>query len=377
MSVILVEKQAKVTTSQTFNLVQALDGLSKDALTLIRQNAGIKNVSKLNREQLKLACIEMLPEALTKELPTITTLFDQSRTQRLMNVVKGNGTIVMTEEVTEQEIQYWKQLGLLFYEEQGEKKLFRMPEELIEVVRQHLNQLNMRMIEQNQNVIEAVKGMLYYYGCLTHDQLTQIVNRYDGLQQMDAPLMHLIINYSHYKTDYRLNDQYIYHITIPDPTLIVREQAKRDELTFAEITISGLKQAGKPNFVLRTEAHRLLVERLMKELSLNKQEALLIADQCEFGVRAGLQLNDLVQYVIQELVIKDEAQITKLVPSIVLLCNQTSQWLLKGHTATQLRTGSVEAIDAHHTNAATKTIGRNDPCYCGSGKKYKKCCIHK
>ncbi|MBY6036514.1 SEC-C domain-containing protein [Fictibacillus nanhaiensis] len=22
-------------------------------------------------------------------------------------------------------------------------------------------------------------------------------------------------------------------------------------------------------------------------------------------------------------------------------------------------------------------IGRNDPCYCGSGKKYKKCCIHK
>lgn len=23
---------------------------------------------------------------------------------------------------------------------------------------------------------------------------------------------------------------------------------------------------------------------------------------------------------------------------------------------------------------ATKTIGRNDPCLCGSGKKYKKCC---
>lgn len=24
-----------------------------------------------------------------------------------------------------------------------------------------------------------------------------------------------------------------------------------------------------------------------------------------------------------------------------------------------------------------KSIGRNDPCYCGSGKKYKKCCINK
>ena len=23
------------------------------------------------------------------------------------------------------------------------------------------------------------------------------------------------------------------------------------------------------------------------------------------------------------------------------------------------------------------TIGRNDPCHCGSGRKYKKCCLNK
>jgi tetratricopeptide (TPR) repeat protein len=27
--------------------------------------------------------------------------------------------------------------------------------------------------------------------------------------------------------------------------------------------------------------------------------------------------------------------------------------------------------------AATRKIGRNEPCICGSGKKYKKCCLHK
>ncbi|MFV9616392.1 MAG: SEC-C metal-binding domain-containing protein, partial [Gammaproteobacteria bacterium] len=25
----------------------------------------------------------------------------------------------------------------------------------------------------------------------------------------------------------------------------------------------------------------------------------------------------------------------------------------------------------------TPKIGRNDPCHCGSGKKYKKCCLSK
>jgi preprotein translocase subunit SecA len=26
---------------------------------------------------------------------------------------------------------------------------------------------------------------------------------------------------------------------------------------------------------------------------------------------------------------------------------------------------------------ADKKVGPNDPCPCGSGKKYKKCCMHK
>lgn len=26
------------------------------------------------------------------------------------------------------------------------------------------------------------------------------------------------------------------------------------------------------------------------------------------------------------------------------------------------------------TTRATEKIGRNDPCYCGSNRKYKKCC---
>ena len=35
-------------------------------------------------------------------------------------------------------------------------------------------------------------------------------------------------------------------------------------------------------------------------------------------------------------------------------------------------------MPAHTTspNIMTKKIGRNDPCPCGSGKKYKKCCIN-
>jgi preprotein translocase subunit SecA len=33
-----------------------------------------------------------------------------------------------------------------------------------------------------------------------------------------------------------------------------------------------------------------------------------------------------------------------------------------------------EASPAKQPVLAKKTVGRNDPCPCGSGKKYKKCC---
>lgn len=35
----------------------------------------------------------------------------------------------------------------------------------------------------------------------------------------------------------------------------------------------------------------------------------------------------------------------------------------------------AEFADEHHSLQKSK-IGRNDPCPCGSGKKYKKCCLH-
>jgi uncharacterized protein len=37
------------------------------------------------------------------------------------------------------------------------------------------------------------------------------------------------------------------------------------------------------------------------------------------------------------------------------------------------REGDLE-VDAPEPRRSTPKIGRNDPCPCGSGKKYKKCC---
>ncbi len=49
---------------------------------------------------------------------------------------------------------------------------------------------------------------------------------------------------------------------------------------------------------------------------------------------------------------------------IANLRNNIPLWSLKGHTFNEIGTQP----------RAVEKIGRNDPCICGSNKKYKKCC---
>ena len=56
-------------------------------------------------------------------------------------------------------------------------------------------------------------------------------------------------------------------------------------------------------------------------------------------------------------------------------CNNTRQWILNGNTPNEMvekNSAAIREETENHFNA--EKIGRNEPCNCGSGKKYKKCC---
>ena len=56
---------------------------------------------------------------------------------------------------------------------------------------------------------------------------------------------------------------------------------------------------------------------------------------------------------------------------LVELSNHTRLWSNKGHTPSELAGRPPVVGSADHKS---KKIGRNDPCPCGSGTKYKRCC---
>lgn len=58
------------------------------------------------------------------------------------------------------------------------------------------------------------------------------------------------------------------------------------------------------------------------------------------------------------------------------LRNHVRLWRNKGYTNAELQALGFNVTNGSGLNSITKKtkIGRNDPCPCGSGKKFKKCC---
>lgn len=84
------------------------------------------------------------------------------------------------------------------------------------------------------------------------------------------------------------------------------------------------------------------------------------------------------QQFIRRFAMKDVMQMNEYAYMISMIANTTRIWENRGHTPSEL--SAMEKIylksiqDPASNGFSDKKIGRNDPCLCGSGKKYKKCC---
>ena len=71
----------------------------------------------------------------------------------------------------------------------------------------------------------------------------------------------------------------------------------------------------------------------------------------------------------------DDKSVSSFVEIITAVQNNTRLWANKGHTPNELATLYNRRPPFAMSGVIKKQkIGRNDPCPCGSGKKYKKCC---
>lgn len=132
----------------------------------------------------------------------------------------------------------------------------------------------------------------------------------------------------------------------------------------------------------------IFISFLLKYYKLSDEEINEIAMQITNMINADSKPTLIVQYLQSWMEFPSFEFVQQLTARIMELYNNTRQWVLKGHTPNELFQEERKFLkplpsepfkmvqpDSKVIDLSTRTkVGRNDPCPCGSGKKYKKCC---
>lgn len=162
----------------------------------------------------------------------------------------------------------------------------------------------------------------------------------------------------------------------------------RQSVDYYSFTKKQLLRAGDPDYVDRTPHMNSFISFLSEHYHLEEQETNEIALQIINMINSDSKPTLIIQYLQSWLEFPsfEFAQIVN--AKIMELYNNTRQWALKGHTPNELFQKEKKFLKplpetrfeekqpiAKVIDLATRTkVGRNDPCPCGSGKKYKRCC---
>ena len=157
-----------------------------------------------------------------------------------------------------------------------------------------------------------------------------------------------------------------YHIDVEDVegVLQLQEKAENDYYKFDK---KSLIKAGKIDFDEENKQGAKIEKVLGEVFVIDKN--ILKDEMVGFivAIKNEMEMQEAIDNFLEAYEIQSDEERNIFVHELELFAKSIRKWSLKGYTQDE-----VEKLKARVVN--TVKIGRNDPCICGSGKKYKKCC---
>lgn len=359
------------------SLKEGLSALKMADLHDIRKKLQIKNISSLKKAEL----IQYLSEAIPFLLSTIISGFDERRLFLIKNIIANNG-VISTKNVEIEEMEYFYKTGFMFTVFRNGDPIVMIPLELLPSLEEIVqDETILADVKRNTEWIKITRGLLYYYGTVPHDRLVGLVEKYTAIRPDYLAFSYVIFDAMEYYQEIHI-DRYGYsYWEVLDPLVILEEQASRKNVDYYPFSKKQLLEAGETDYVECPKGYSQLLSLFTQEYRISKQDAIDLAKDCIIHVKLGNHPSQLLQYIQTQLTFESLEAVKRLMDTIVLLMNNTREWYLKGYTSEELFTQEKKALlplpnkKGEVISLQTRQkIGRNDPCSCGSGKKFKKCC---
>lgn len=354
-------------------LANALDTMTRQDLEDIRYNVGLSGTSGLHKAEL----IEKLVPAILDFSKSWFVSMLNEEYQAMRHIAEREG-ISTQFRFDEMRLDYFQSLGLVLSGAYNGKPAWYMPNEVLEEFRKLNAGALAKAAEWNSDVVRLAAGLLYYYGVLDYEQLFTKVKQYmeadDGFQFSD--FMQVMCNGACWQQNFRVTDRLMCHYTVVEPERILAARAQIG-VGFAKLPYDKVYDAGEENYIESTPAYKALAQFFMRAYQRDVLTAANVVGEITILLQNGGQMKDVLQYT-DTLGEVAEAEEKELAALLMRFHNSLRLWILKGHTPEEIVSGHLDPEEQEAKVSADrlkKKIGRNDPCPCGSGKKYKNCCL--
>jgi len=346
----------------------------KKELEQLAKLYGVKGAYKLKKAEL----VDALLEAIPVKMPEILPMLDEADIERFEALFEQDKIVEANEKLD----RYYNLMELelvQFIENKNESKLSVAP--MIKDAYKNLNMDDiMPEIRRNSQLREYVISILNLYGVVKLDWAVELFNKYYTPEVTEEELSNLV------KKDMRL----VCQSKIMDGYIVEETIYALDKDNFKEFVKATVdKEYFVPSKELLEKVNdetyyeqSLQLEKLKAYLRKNYlkdeetiEEAVIAVtmiarvDCDKTGKTMELMLEELANIGVE---FENLAQINEMIKHIVPVVNVTRKWINKGYTMQELSPHTFDEKTGQKVKVLD--IGRNEPCPCGSGKKYKKCC---
>lgn len=233
-------------------------------------------------------------------------------------------------------------------------------------------------------LLQCLRASDFLYGIVPLQVLVKLVNTHPELDMSTVEIKEAIEKIPPEFNEYIVINGKVYHEDFyPDDRGLLEVQGDKK---YYIPTMDEIMALGNWGCIMETSEMKELMCFIHKKLKVKEEEAVFIATMIQTNIAAGASMQEIMGFLDDvELSVKNQKQLEKLVQCINNLWNNTRMVLNRGFTPLELleaeKSPLLTVAKSHNIinfqDAKKQKIYPNDPCPCGSGRKYKNCCKNK
>ena len=222
-------------------------------------------------------------------------------------------------------------------------------------------------LKERSEGINLIDGLMTHYGLLLGGELYSIITNKESTvfkeENLDFYLNYIFRSYEAFTEGNALIHPFLF-----SPEDVYEELRVRQTIQYNFSNEDFFISLGR-NFKDTWGEEVLELKNILSKTNLKKSDIDSLLSQLIFYIKNDMDTQIIVELLTSyKLDLSNKSLADSIVNSFSKIFNNTPIWSLKGLTP-------AESIARQKTTIIKdKEPGRNEPCPCGSGKKYKKCC---